>query len=104
MAKRNWNIKDRTPVKVKVSESEVQETPTEDIETPVDTVVENEIPATEEAEVVNTPVEEKKVKKTSEIKEYTEEELAVMPREQLYAVIEDIKAGKARCKPRFINR
>lgn len=101
MAKRNWNIKDRTPVKVKVSESEV---PTEDIETPVDTVVENEIPATEEAEVVNTPVEEKKVKKTSEIKEYTEEELAVMPREQLYAVIEDIKAGKAKCKPRFINR
>lgn len=106
MAKvRKWWVADRRPLKVNVSETEpVEEKVEEVIETPVDTVVENEIPEVETVEEINTPTEEKKTEKKSAKKERTEEELAVLPREEMYAVIADIEAGKATIKPRFINQ
>ena len=109
MAKaRKWWVADRRPLKVNVSETEpVEEKVEEAIETPVDTVVENEIPEVETVEEVNTQPEEKKAEikeKKSAKKERTEEELAVLPREEMYEVIADIEAGKATIKPRFINQ
>jgi hypothetical protein len=53
-----------------------------------------------EEEIVEPEVEP--VKDSKGIKEYTEEELVVMPREELNQVIADIKAGKAKCKPRIL--
>lgn len=53
-----------------------------------------------EEEIVEPKVEP--VKDSKGIKEYTEEELVVMPREELNQVIADIKAGKAKCKPRIL--
>lgn len=53
-----------------------------------------------EEEIVEPAVEP--VKDSKGIKEYTEEELIVMPREELNQVIADIKAGKAKCKPRIL--
>ena len=53
-----------------------------------------------EEEIVEPEVEP--VKASKGIKEYTEEELVVMPREELNQVIADIKAGKAKCKPRIL--
>ena len=50
------------------------------------------------------PIETPKVKAQANIKVWTEEELAVLPREEMYAVIADIEAGKATIKPRFINQ
>ena len=69
-----------------------------------------EEPEKVEAEVETIePVEEEIVEHKAEpvkdskgIKEYTEEELVVMPREELNQVIADIKAGKAKCKPRIL--
>lgn len=69
-----------------------------------------EEPEKVEAEVETIePVEEEIVEPKAEpvkaskgIKEYTEEELVVMPREELNQVIADIKAGKAKCKPRIL--
>ena len=54
-----------------------------------------------EEEIVEPEVEEP-VKASKGIKEYTEEELVVMPRDELNQVIADIKAGKAKCKPRIL--
>ena len=106
MAKaRKWWVADRRPLKVNVSETEpIEEKVEEVIETAGDTVVENEIPEVETVEEINTPTEEKKAEKKSAKKERTEEELAVLPREEMYAVIADIEAGKATIKPRFINQ
>lgn len=106
MAKvRKWWVADRRPLKVNVSETEpVEEKVEEVIETAGDTVVENEIPEVETVEEVNVQPEEKKAEKKSAKKERTEEELAVLPREEMYAVIADIEAGKATIKPRFINQ
>ena len=53
-----------------------------------------------EEEIVEPEVEP--VKDSKGIKEYTEEELVVKPREELNQVIADIKAGKAKCKPRIL--
>lgn len=53
-----------------------------------------------EEEIVEPEVEH--VKDSEGIKEYTEEELIVMPRDELNQVIADIKAGKAKCKPRIL--
>ena len=69
-----------------------------------------EEPEKVEAEVETIePVEEEIVEPKAEpvkdskgIKEYTEEELVVMPREELNQVSADIKAGKAKCKPRIL--
>lgn len=69
-----------------------------------------EEPEKVEAEVETIePVEEEIVEPKAEpvkdskgIKEYTEEELVVMPREELNQVITDIKTGKAKCKPRIL--
>ena len=69
-----------------------------------------EEPEKVEAEVETIePVEEEIVEPKAEpvkdskgIKEYTEEELIVMPRDELNQVIADIKAGKAKCKPRIL--
>ena len=115
MAKaRKWWVADRRPLKVNVSETEpVEEKVEEVIETAGDTVVENEIPEVETVEEINVQPEqeiaseikeEKKAEKKSAKKEWTEEELAVLPREEMYAVIADIEAGKATIKPRFINQ
>ena len=106
MAKaRKWWVADRRPLKVNVSEAEpIEEKVEEVIETPVDTVVENEIPEVETVEEVNVQPEQEKAEKKSAKKERTEEELAVLPREEMYAVIADIEAGKATIKPRFINQ
>ena len=106
MAKvRKWWVADRRPLKVNVSETEpVEEKVEEVIETAGDTVVENEIPEVETVEEVNVQPEEKKAEKKSAKKERTEEELAVLPREEMYEVIADIEAGKATIKPRFINQ
>ena len=40
----------------------------------------------------------------STIKERTEEELAILPREKFIEVEADIRAGKAKVKPRQINK
>lgn len=106
MAKaRKWWVADRRPLKVNVSEAEpIEEKVEEAIEIAGDTVVENEIPEVETVEEVNVQPEEKKAEKKSAKKERTEEELAVLPREEMYAVIADIEAGKATIKPRFINQ
>lgn len=106
MAKaRKWWVADRRPLKVNVSEAEpIEEKVEEVIETAGDTVVENEIPEVETVEEVNVQPEGKKAEKKSAKKEWTEEELAVLPREEMYAVIADIEAGKATIKPRFINQ
>lgn len=106
MAKaRKWWVADRRPLKVNVSETEpIEEKVEEVIETAGDTVVENEIPEVETVEEINVQPEEKKAEKKTAKKERTEEELAVLPREEMYAVIADIEAGKATIKPRFINQ
>ena len=102
---RKWWVADRRPLKVNVSETEpVEEKVEEVIETPVYTVVENEIPEVETVEEVNVQKKKEKAEKKSAKKERTEEELAVLPREEMYAVIADIEAGKATIKPRFINQ
>ena len=65
------------------------------IEEPIET------PVVEEVEV-EAPVEEPiKPSKDDGIKEYTEEELVIMSREEQLVILEDIKAGKAKVKPRF---
>lgn len=97
--------KERKTEKVSVdftTEEEVVNTPAVEEETAVPTVVENEISDIQEVEEVNVPQEEKKAKKSDSIKEWTEEELVILPREEFYKVLEDIKAGKAKCKPRNI--
>lgn len=97
---------DRRPLKVNVSEAEetkVEETAEEVIETPVDTVEENESEAVETVEEVNVPVVEEKAEKKSVKKERTEEELAVLSREEFAKVEELIRQGKAKVKPRVIN-
>ena len=55
-----------------------------------------------EAETVETEeVETAKIEKKSEWKVWTEEELAVLPREEFQKVEADIRNGKATVKPRF---
>ena len=105
---------DRRPLKVNVSETEEvkKETPAEeeaetsvdsDVENAVDTVEENKIQEEETVEGVKPLEEEKPSKKTNSVKEWTEDELVALPREEMYAVIADIKAGKAKIKPRTIT-
>lgn len=99
-------VKERRPVKVKVETpseeaiEEPKETIVEEAEKAVDTVVENEISNGEVEETIKPSEETKKTKKWEEIKERTEEELVILPREEFYAVLEDIKAGKATVKQR----
>ena len=104
---RKWWVADRRPLKVNVSEANteenVEETPVEVAETPVDTVEENKIQEVETVDEVNVPQEEEKVEKKSTKKERTEEELAVLSREEFAEVEALIKAGKAKVKPRVIN-
>jgi len=73
--------------KFKIEEPEKVEAEVETIEPVEEDIVEPEV---------------KPVKDSKGIKEYTEEELVVMPREELNQVIADIKAGKAKCKPRIL--
>lgn len=55
-----------------------------------------------EAETVETEeVETAKIEKKSEWKVWTEEELAVLPREEFQKVEADIRNGKATVKQRF---
>ena len=70
------------------------------IEEPEKVEAEEETIEPVEEEIVEPEVEP--VKDSKGIKEYTEEELVVMPREELNQVIADIKAGKAKCKPRIL--
>jgi len=101
---RKWWVADRRPLKVNVSEAEPTEgTPVEVAETPVDTVEENKIQEVETVEEVNVPQEEEKVEKKSTKKEWTEEELAVLSREEFAEVEALIMAGKAKVTPRIIN-
>ena len=102
-------VKERRPVKVKVETpseetiEEPKETIVEEAEKAVDTVVENEISNGEVEEAIKPQEETKETKKTKKwegIKERTEEELVILPREEFYAVLEDIKAGKATVKQR----
>jgi hypothetical protein len=55
----------------------------------------------ESIETVNT--EEVETPKKSEWKVWTEEELAVLPRDEFQKVEADIRNGKATVKPRFEN-
>ena len=55
----------------------------------------------EDIEAVET--EEVETPKKSEWKVWTEEELAVLPREEFQKVEADIRNGKATVKPRFEN-
>ena len=73
--------------KFKIEEPEKVEAEVETIEPVAEEIVEPEV---------------EPVKDSKGIKEYTEEELVVMPREELNQVIADIKAGKAKCKPRIL--
>lgn len=61
--------------------------------------VETETVETEEVEAEE--VETAKIEKKSEWKVWTEEELAVLPREEFQKVEADIRNGKATVKPRF---
>ena len=61
--------------------------------------VEAETVETEEVEAEE--VETAKIEKKSEWKVWTEEELAVLPREEFQKVEADIRNGKATVKPRF---
>ncbi len=63
--------------------------------------VEAETVETEEVEAEE--VETAKIEKKSEWKVWTEEELAVLPREEFQKVEADIRNGKATVKPRFEN-
>lgn len=109
---RKWWAADRKPLKVNVSEAEeIKEASTEDIENPVDTVEENKIQEVEDTVEENVPVEEKieeteekPSKKESSVKEWTEEELAVLSREEFAKAEADILAGKAKVKPRTIHK
>lgn len=98
--RKRW-VSDRRPLKVNVSEAEevateTTETSTEEVaETPVETVEENKSEAVEVAEEVNVPVEEKKAEKKSSVKEYTEEQLVIMTRENFDKAVAEIKAWKA---------
>ena len=90
--RKRW-VSDRRPLKVNVSEAE---TSTEEVtETPVETVEENKSEAVEVAEEVNVPVEERKTEKKSSVKEYTEEQLVIMTRENFDKAVAEIKAWKA---------
>ena len=62
------------------------------------TELEENIEAVETEEV---ETEEVKAPKKSEWKVWTEEELAVLPREEFQKVEADIRNGKATVKPRF---
>ena len=98
--------KERKTEKVSVdftTEKEVEKEPEVVEETQGTTVVENEIPAVETTEEVNVPQVEKTEEKSDSIKEWTEEELVILPREEFYKVLEDIKAGKAKCKQRKLH-
>ena len=55
----------------------------------------------EAEEVEAEEVETAKIEKKSEWKVWTEEELAVLPREEFQKVEADIRNGKATVKPRF---
>jgi len=103
--RKRW-VSDRRPLKVNVSEAEdtpVEETPEEVVETsteevaetPVETVEENKSEAVEVVEEVNVPVEGKKAEKKSSVKEYTEEQLVIMTRENFDKAVAEIKAWKA---------
>lgn len=59
------------------------------------------IDAVEAEEVEAEEVETAKIEKKSEWKVWTEEELAVLPREEFQKVEADIRNGKATVKPRF---
>ena len=59
------------------------------------------IDAVETEEVEAEEVETAKIEKKSEWKVWTEEELAVLPREEFQKVEADIRNGKATVKPRF---
>lgn len=61
--------------------------------------VETETVETEEVEAEE--VEAAKIEKKSEWKVWTEEELAVLPRDEFQKVEADIRNGKATVKPRF---
>lgn len=61
--------------------------------------VETETVETEEVEAEE--VETAKIEKKSEWKVWTEEELAVLPRDEFQKVEADIRNGKATVKPRF---
>ena len=95
--RKRW-VSDRRPLKVNVSEAEdtpVEETTEEVAETPVETVEENKSEAVEVAEEVNVPVGEKKAEKKSSVKEYNEEQLVIMTRENFDKAVAEIKAWKA---------
>lgn len=59
------------------------------------------IDAVETEEVETEEVETAKIEKKSGWKVWTEEELAVLPREEFQKVEADIRNGKATVKPRF---
>jgi len=59
------------------------------------------IDAVETEEVEAEEVETAKIEKKSGWKVWTEEELAVLPREEFQKVEADIRNGKATVKPRF---
>lgn len=59
------------------------------------------IDAVETEEVETEEVETAKIEKKSEWKVWTEEELAVLPREEFQKVEADIRNGKATVKQRF---
>ena len=61
------------------------------------------IDAVETEEVEAEEVETAKIEKKSEWKVWTEEELAVLPRDEFQKVEADIRNGKATVKPRFEN-
>ena len=103
MGKTKRPVKERRPVKVAVDVSEevsevkaediVEETPAEAVENTVDTVAENENSEVEEAVSNNTPLEEEKAsKKAEKVKVWTEEQLAVLPREEFLVAKAEIKA------------
>jgi hypothetical protein len=107
MVKTSRPVKERRPLKVKVSEM-VEEKDSSNVdegtEKAVDTVEENEIPEvkTKKPNMFKQMLEE--AEKESTIKERTEEELAILPREKFIEVEADIRAGKAKVKPRQINK
>jgi hypothetical protein len=69
-------------------------------------IIKSEVEEKVEAPIEEAPVEEVKPveKSAKKVVEYSEEDLAVMSREQFAEAIADIEAGKARVIPRtFIN-
>lgn len=69
-------------------------------------IIKSEVEEKVEAPIEEVPVEEVKPveKSAKKVVEYSEEDLAVMSREQFAEAIADIEAGKARVIPRtFIN-